>query len=158
LENDPRFQVPTLTNEEKESAFREHVKKLMEDQLKNYRLLLRELSETGQINLTSTDFDSLKKFMEGDARYEKLHKEDRKFLFDAFVQELKKEAFQVFQGFLKESKLEGVITSKSSSSGPKFEALKGILKNDKRFSTLDPFPEERDRIIVSFIESLQTNR
>jgi hypothetical protein len=154
LEADYRYQTDYLTTEQKEKAFRDHLRNLLADQITNYKNLLRESYQKGHITLATKKFDDIREYICDDPRYEKLYSDDRRFIFTAFLKELKEEAFESFREFLKESKNTGILTSKSATAGPKFETLKELLHTDRRYKTLDPCEEERDEEIIRFIKNL----
>jgi len=127
----------------------------MEERVNDFRSLLREYYETEHITITSNDFEEIKPLIRDDPRYEKIQREDRKFIFDKFVKDSKLQCFQQFRELLQESKNIGHISSKSSTSGPKFDNLKKLLSTDKRYVRLEPFAKDREKSMTDFIESLQ---
>jgi hypothetical protein len=90
--------------------------------------LLADAARLGQIDLTTTDFEKVKLHIRDDPRYERIDSHDRRTVFDRFMRELKRNAFQSFRELLVESKNIGHITSKTPTSGTKFENLKNLLK------------------------------
>ena len=56
---------------------------------------------------------------------------------------------------LKDSKSAGYISRLTPTSGQKFDHFKELVQIDKRYKRMDAFPEERDRVIVEFIEKLR---
>lgn len=87
-----------------------------------------EKAKGGQINLATTNFDSVKDLIRDDPRYEIVSRDDRKSIFDNFMKDLKKVAIQSFRDLLTESFKSGLITWKTKTSGADFEKIKGLLK------------------------------
>jgi len=155
LEVDSRYQSPELSSETKERLFREHTKSVMELRMNEFMALLQEQAQMGNIGLDKKEYDSIKEYIREDPRYERVHREDKKPLYDRFLRDLKRSAFNDFRELLKESKNIGHITSKSNVTKTKFDNLKNLMKVDKRYAALDVFADEREKELVSFIEELQ---
>jgi len=153
LENEPRFSGIPLTPQEKEDLFREHTRKLMDARRNDFESLIRERVESGAISLGSVEFEEkVKKQLREDPRYEKLNKDEREYSFKTVMRQLKADAFKKLETLLLESKNTGIITRHTQKTGEKFEHLKTLLKNDKRYFELDDFPEEREKFVGSFLD------
>jgi len=154
LEEDPRWKECDLTVDMKEKFFREHVKMLQDAQVNDFRTLLAEKGKVGAINLTTKDFEQVKSKLRDDPRYERVSPTERRNIFERFLRDLQRGFIEEFKELLTENKNEGNISSKSETSGYKFEKLKGLLQVDKRYTQLDAIPEERERVMVSFIQKV----
>jgi len=154
LETDPRWNI-SLHTDEKEKIFRQHCKDLAVEYQNNFKTLLREQSETGKITLATKKFEEIKEFIKEDPRYERLFSDERRKSFDEFLSELKKEIIDQFKELLKESKNIGMITSKTPKSGPQYDHINELLRNDKRYKRLNPMVKERDQAFAEFIDAIK---
>jgi len=153
LEEDSRWNSD-LPMELREKIFREHTKMLQEAQANDFRNLLSDYAKVGTIDLTTTDFEQVKHKLRDDLRYEKVSPSERRIVFDKFLRELKRNIIEDFKELLTENKNEGNISSKSTTSGPKFEKLKNLLKIDKRYTQLNSIAEEREKVLIKFVEQV----
>lgn len=153
LRKDHRWDlVESLSREEKEKLFNEHIEQLLRKKREKFRELL---DETAQVTLTST-WKEIKKLIKEDPRYtkfassERCEREFKDYLKDKLVL-----AKSNFKELLQETKL---ITHKSLSSLRENQGhmaeIEEILKNDKRFLVLDHIPQERTQLILNYLEEL----
>jgi len=153
LEEDTRW-LSELPMDIRENLFREHTKMLRESQSNDFRTLLADCAKVGTIDLTTTDFEQVKLKLRDDPRYEQVSPSERRAIFERFLRDLKRSFIEEFKELLTENKNEGNVSSKSSTSGPKFEKLRGLLLRDKRYSQLDAIPEEREKVLIRFIQQV----
>eukprot|EP01116_Phalansterium_solitarium_P018177 TRINITY_DN471_c0_g3_i1.p1 TRINITY_DN471_c0_g3~~TRINITY_DN471_c0_g3_i1.p1 ORF type:complete len:857 (-),score=296.05 TRINITY_DN471_c0_g3_i1:81-2651(-) len=154
LEADARFHSEELTPEHKEEAFREHCNSILQEQRNDFMTLLNEVALTEKINLTTTNYEMIKHLINEDPRYMLLDSQERRQVFSQFLDNLRNKLLHSFRELLVESKNTGMITSKSALSGPKLEHLKDLMKRDKRYTALDPIPDERDRWLTGYIKAV----
>jgi len=155
LRKDHRYELADgLEREEKEKLFETHIEELNR---KNKEQFHKLLDETTEVTLTSK-WKEVKKIIKEDPRYGKFSSSDRKrereyenYIHEKFVQ-----AKADFRELLKETKL---ITYKSKQlSGENDQHLKDILavlENDKRYLILDCVPEDRNKILMGYMEDLE---
>jgi len=153
LEEDPRWTLE-LPLEIKERIFRDHVKTLQEDQANEFRNLLAECAKVGTIDLTTKDFEKVKQKLRDDPRYESISSSEKRAVFDRFLRDLRRNLIGEFLELLTENKNEGNISSKSTTTGPKFEKIKSLLKVDKRYTQLNVIAQEREQVLINFIEKV----
>ncbi|XP_063303449.1 transcription elongation regulator 1 isoform X3 [Pelobates fuscus] len=154
LRKDHRWESGSLLErEEKEKLFNEHIDALTKKKREHFRQLL---DETYAITLTST-WKEVKKIIKEDPRYIKFSSSDRKRQreFEEYIRDKHITAKADFRTLLKETKF---ITYRSKKlvqeSDQHLKDVEKILQNDKRYLVLDCIPEERRKLIVSYVDDL----
>ncbi|KAF4091294.1 hypothetical protein AMELA_G00035390 [Ameiurus melas] len=155
LRKDHRWESSSLLErEEKERLFNEHIEALTKKKKELFRQLL---DETTMITLTST-WKEVKKSIKEDPRCIKFSSSDRKKQreFEDYIKDKHISAKADFRTLLKETKF---ITYKSRKLIQESEQLltdiTKILQNDKRYLVLDCMPDERDKLIMAYVEELE---
>lgn len=154
LRKDHRWELAELLDrDEKEKLFNEHIEQLSKRKKEKFRELLDEMQD---VTLTST-WKEVKKQIKEDARYTKFSSSDRKCEreFKDYIRDKLVAAKADFRELLKESKF---ITYKSKKtldeSDTHLKDIEKILENDKRYLVLDCIPEDRRKLIITYIEDL----
>ncbi|KAJ8971738.1 hypothetical protein NQ314_000551 [Rhamnusium bicolor] len=134
LRKDHRWDLAdSLTREDKEKLFNEHIEQLIKRKRQNFRELL---DETSEVSLVS-GWKEIKRIIRDDPRYTKFASSER------------------FKELLQETKL---ITHKSlqnlRENQGHMQEIEDILKNDKRYLVLDHIPQERTQLILNYLEEL----
>ncbi|XP_056630036.1 transcription elongation regulator 1 [Diorhabda sublineata] len=153
LRKDHRWDLAdTLSREDKEKLFNDHVEQLVKRKRQNFRELL---DETTEVTLVSS-WKEIKKIIKDDPRYtkftssERCEREFKDYLKDKLIL-----AKGQFKELLHETKL---ITHKSlqtlRENQTHMQEIEDILKNDKRYLVLDHIPEERTQLILNYLEEL----
>ncbi|KAM3847129.1 transcription elongation regulator 1 isoform 4-T4 [Vipera latastei] len=154
LRKDHRWESGSLLErEEKEKLFNEHIEALTKKKKEHFRQLL---DETSSITLTST-WKEVKKIIKEDPRCIKFSSSDRKKQreFEEYIRDKYITAKADFRTLLKETKF---ITYRSKKliqeSDQHLKDIEKILQNDKRYLVLDCVPEERRKLIISYVDDL----
>uniref|UniRef100_F7EUC0 Transcription elongation regulator 1 n=1 Tax=Xenopus tropicalis TaxID=8364 RepID=F7EUC0_XENTR len=154
LRKDHRWESGSLLErEEKEKLFSEHIEALTKKKREQFRQLL---DETCAITLTST-WKEVKKIIKDDPRCIKFSSSDRKKQreFEEYIRDKHITAKADFRTLLKETKF---ITYRSKKflqeSDQHLKDVEKILQNDKRYLVLDCIPEERRKLIMSYVDDL----
>ncbi|XP_077401864.1 transcription elongation regulator 1 isoform X2 [Vanacampus margaritifer] len=154
LRKDHRWESSSLLErEEKEKLFNDHVEALAKKKKEHFRQLL---DETTVITLTTT-WKEVKKVIKEDPRCIKFSSSDRKRQreFEDYIKDKYITAKADFRTLLKETKF---ITYRSwkliQESEQHLKDVEKILQNDKRYLVLECVPEERRKVIMSYIEDL----
>ncbi|KAM9470403.1 transcription elongation regulator 1a isoform 2-T2 [Clarias gariepinus] len=155
LRKDHRWETSSLLErEEKERLFNEHIEALTKKKKELFRQLL---DETTMITLTST-WKEVKKSIKEDPRCIKFSSSDRKKQreFEDYIKDKHISAKADFRTLLKETKF---ITYKSrkliQESEQHLTDITKILQNDKRYLVLDCMPDERQKLIMAYVEELE---
>lgn len=154
LRKDHRWESSSLLErEEKERLFNEHIEALTKKKKELFRQLL---DETTIVTLSST-WKEVKKTIKEDPRCTKFSSSDRKRQreFEDYIKDKHITAKADFRTLLKETKF---ITYKSRKLMQESEQhlidITKVLQNDKRFLVLDCVPDERNKLIVAYVEEL----
>ncbi|KAL4631262.1 transcription elongation regulator 1 isoform X1 [Arapaima gigas] len=154
LRKDHRWESASLLErDEKEKLFNEHIEALTKKKKEHFRQLL---DETTSITLTTT-WKEVKKIIKEDPRCIKFSSSDRKKQreFEDYIKDKYITAKADFRTLLKETKF---ITYRSrkliQESDQHLKDIEKVLQNDKRYLVLDCVPEERRKLIMSYIEDL----
>ncbi|KAI4893720.1 hypothetical protein NFI96_012171, partial [Prochilodus magdalenae] len=154
LRKDHRWESSSLLErEEKERLFNEHIEALTKKKKELFRQLL---DETAIVTLTST-WKEVKKSIKDDPRCLKFSSSDRKKQreFEDYIKDKHITAKADFRTLLKETKF---ITYKSrrlmQESDQHQIDIEKILQNDKRYLILDCVPDERHKLIMTYVEEL----
>ncbi|KAF7285403.1 hypothetical protein GWI33_010656 [Rhynchophorus ferrugineus] len=153
LRKDHRWDLAdSLSREDKEKLFNEHIEQLLKKKRQSFREML---DETQEVSLVSS-WKDIKKIIKDDPRYtkfissERCEREFKDYLKDKLVT-----AKGQFKELLQETKL---ITHKSlhllRENQNHMQEIEDILKNDKRYLVLDHIPQERTQIILNYLEEL----
>ncbi|KAK3564597.1 hypothetical protein QTP86_022839 [Hemibagrus guttatus] len=155
LRKDHRWETSSLLErEEKERLFNEHIEALTKKKKELFRQLL---DETPTITLTST-WKEVKKGIKEDPRCMKFSSSDRKKQreFEDYIKDKHISAKADFRTLLKETKF---ITYKSrkliQESEQHLTDITKVLQNDKRYLVLDCMPDERNKLIMAYVEELE---
>ncbi|XP_036404133.1 transcription elongation regulator 1-like isoform X2 [Megalops cyprinoides] len=154
LRKDHRWESASLLErDEKEKLFNEHIEALAKKKKEHFRQLL---DETTSITLTTT-WKEVKKTIKEDPRCIKFSSSDRKKQreFEDYIKDKYITAKADFRTLLKETKF---ITYRSrkliQESDQHLKDIEKVLQNDKRYLVLECVPEERRKLIMSYIEDL----
>ncbi|KAJ8276256.1 hypothetical protein COCON_G00080080 [Conger conger] len=154
LRKDHRWESASLLErDEKEKLFSEHVEALSKKKKEHFRQLL---DETTLITLT-TSWKEVKKLIKEDPRCIKFSSSDRKKQreFEDYIKDKYITAKADFRTLLKETKF---ITYRSrkliQESDQHLKDVEKVLQNDKRYLVLGCVPDERRKLIMSYIEDL----
>ncbi|EDO43130.1 predicted protein [Nematostella vectensis] len=154
LRKDHRWSmVEPLPKEEREKIFNDHISQLHERKREQFRKLL---DETTELTLTSS-WRSIKKIIRDDPRYSKFSSHDRKreAEFTDYLQDKQSSAKVDFRQLLKETHL---ITYKSKQNienhRKHLKDIEQVLENDRRYLILECMPEERERLLMGYIDEL----
>ncbi|XP_070540573.1 transcription elongation regulator 1-like [Ptychodera flava] len=156
LRKDHRWDLAQLLErEEKEKFFQEHIDALSKRKREQFKQLLDE----SEISMTAT-WKEARRMIKDDPRFIKFSSSDRKrerefsdYLRDKFIA-----AKAEFRSLLKETKF---ITYKSSqlmkdTDGHHLSDIEQILEKDKRYIVLECVPDERRKLLVSYIDDLSS--
>ncbi|XP_057205290.1 transcription elongation regulator 1a isoform X2 [Triplophysa rosa] len=154
LRKDHRWESSSLLErDEKERLFNEHIEALAKKKKEHFRQLL---DETTSISLMST-WKEVKKLIKEDPRCIKFSGSDRKRQreFDDYIKDKYITAKADFRTLLKETRF---ITYKSrklmQESDQHLSDIEKILQKDKRYLILECVPEERHKLMMSYVEEL----
>ncbi|XP_023714864.1 transcription elongation regulator 1 isoform X3 [Cryptotermes secundus] len=154
LRKDHRWELAELLDrEEKEKLFNQHIEQLAKKKKEKFRELL---DETGEVTLTSS-WKEIKKLVKDDPRYSKFSSSDRKCEreFKEYIKDKLVAAKADFRELLQETKL---INHKSlklvQENEQHIREIEEILKKDRRYLVLDYMPDERTKLIVTYLEDL----
>ncbi|XP_041917670.1 transcription elongation regulator 1a isoform X2 [Alosa sapidissima] len=155
LRKDHRWESSSvLEREERERLFNEHVEALAKKKKELFRQLL---DDTHTITLT-TSWKEVKKLIKEDPRCIKFSSSDRKRQreFEDYIRDKYVTAKADFRTLLKETKF---ITYRSRNllqeSDQHLRDLENVLENDRRYLVLDCVPEERHKLLMSYISELE---
>ncbi|XP_017046622.1 transcription elongation regulator 1 isoform X1 [Drosophila ficusphila] len=152
LRKDHRWElIETLDREDRERKFNEHIDNLMKKKRERFREMLDEI---GTLQLTST-WKEIKKLIKEDPRYLKYNSDKGEREFRDYIKDKTMSAKTSLRELLQECKF---ITHKSTDlikENPNhLKEIQDILKNDKRYLVLDHMEEERNTIVLGFLEEL----
>lgn len=152
LRKDHRWElIESLDREDRERKFNEHIDNLMKKKRERFREMLDEIST---LQLTST-WKEIKKLIKEDPRYLKYNSDKGEREFRDYIKDKTMTAKTSLRELLQECKF---ITHKSSDlikENPNhLKEIQDILKNDKRYLVLDHMEEERNTIVLGFLEEL----
>ncbi|XP_060524851.1 transcription elongation regulator 1 isoform X2 [Cylas formicarius] len=153
LRKDHRWDLAdSLSREDKEKLFNEHVEQLIKKKRQSFRELL---DETSEVTLVST-WKEIKRVVRDDPRYTKFASSERcEREFKDYLKDKLMTAKGQFKELLQETKL---ITHKSLTllreNQNHMQEIEDILKNDKRYLVLDHIPQERTQLILNYLEEL----
>nr|CAD7568498.1 unnamed protein product [Timema californicum] len=154
LRKDHRWELAELLDrEEKEKFFNEHIEQLSKKKKEKFRELL---DETEGVSLTSS-WKEIKKAIKEDPRYTKFSSSDRKCEreFKEYIKDKLVGTKTDFRELLQETKLIGHKTLKLVQENENhMHEIEEILKKDKRYLVLDYMPEERTKLIMTYLEDL----
>ncbi|XP_062405373.1 transcription elongation regulator 1-like isoform X2 [Sardina pilchardus] len=143
-----------LEREERERLFNEHVEALAKKKKELFRQLL---DDTQTITLT-TSWKEVKKLIKEDPRCIKFSSSDRKRQreFEDYIRDKYVTAKADFRTLLKETKF---ITYRSRAllqeGDQHVRELEGVLQKDRRYLQLDCVPDERHKLLISYISELE---
>ncbi|XP_052471346.1 transcription elongation regulator 1-like isoform X2 [Carassius gibelio] len=154
LRKDHRWETSSLLErDEKERLFNEHIEVLAKKKKEQFRQLL---DETISINLM-TSWKEVKKLIKEDPRCIKFSSSDRKRQreFSDYIKDKYITVKADFRTLLKETKF---ITYKSrklmQESEQHLSDIEKILQKDKRYLVLDCMSEERQKLLMAYVEEL----
>ncbi|XP_068153812.1 transcription elongation regulator 1 isoform X1 [Drosophila tropicalis] len=152
LRKDHRWElIETLDRDDRERIFNEHIDNLMKKKREKFREMLDEITT---LQLTST-WKEIKKLIKEDPRYLKYNSDKGEREFRDYIKDKTLNAKTALRELLQECKF---ITHKSSDlikeNVNHLKEIQDILKNDKRYLVLDHMEDERDTIVLSFLEEL----
>ncbi|XP_030767326.1 transcription elongation regulator 1-like isoform X2 [Sitophilus oryzae] len=153
LRKDHRWDLAdSLSREDKEKLFNEHIEQLLKKKRQSFREML---DETAEVTLIST-WKEIKKIVKEDPRYSKFPTSERcEREFKDYLKDKLMTAKGQFKELLQETKL---ITHKSLNllreNQNHMQEVEDILKNDKRYLVLDHIPQERTQLILNYLEEL----
>jgi len=143
-----------LPRDWKEMVFEKHVGKIYQRRKEKFHQLL---SETREINLAA-EWRDIRRIIRDDPRYIKFSSSDRRCEreYRDFIKRKRVVAEENFRQLLRETKLIGKDTRRKieESEHQHLIDIIGTLQNDKRYVELEPFSEERRKILLSYIEEL----
>lgn len=156
LKKDSRYElVSSLEKPERERLFDEHIDHLILKKKENFWQMMRECKA---ITLDS-NFKDVKKQLQEDPRYSKYSSSERKCekQFNEYLKELASKAKLAFRELLMETKR---ITDKSFALARDKESdhlneIEQLLKQDKRYTDLNSFPEDRKDILFAYLEEME---
>ncbi|KAI5706111.1 hypothetical protein M8J75_004936 [Diaphorina citri] len=143
-----------LDRDEKEKLFNEHIEELTKKKREKFRELLNETSEV----TLSSSWKDIRKLIKEDPRYTKFSSSDRRCEreFKDYLKDKTSTAKAEFRELLQETKL---ISHKSlgllHENENYLSEIEEILRNDKRFLSLEHIPEERTQIILTYLDELE---
>ncbi|XP_022218731.2 transcription elongation regulator 1 isoform X2 [Drosophila obscura] len=152
LRKDHRWElIEPLDRDDRERIFNVHIDNLMKKKRERFREMLDEI---GTLQLTST-WKEIKKLVKEDPRYLKYNSEKGEREFRDYIKDKTMHAKTALRELLQECKF---ITHKSSDlikeNSNHLKEIQDILKNDKRYLVLDHLEDERNVIVVGFVEEL----
>lgn len=146
--------VDELPRDWMETIFERHLDKIYQRRKEKFHQLL---SETKEITLGS-DWRDVKRIIRDDPRYIKFSSSDRRCEreFREFIKKLREVAEENFRQLLRETKLIDKETRRKieESEHQHLIDIIGTLQNDKRYLELEPFSEDRRKILLNYIEEL----
>ncbi|XP_046850381.1 transcription elongation regulator 1-like [Xenia sp. Carnegie-2017] len=154
LRKDHRWQMlESLSKEDKESLFNDHINQLNQRKRDQFRKLLDEQNEIG----LKTSWRSARKLIKDDPRFSKFSSSDRKreAEFVEYIRNRLNQAKNEFWDLLKETHIIDHRSNKLLAESDRH--LKDIietLKQDSRYLILDDAEDERDRILYQYIGEL----
>ncbi|XP_028391047.1 transcription elongation regulator 1-like isoform X2 [Dendronephthya gigantea] len=154
LRKDHRWQMlESLSKEEKEKLFNNHINQLIQRKRDQFRKLLDEQTEIG----LTTSWRTARKLIKEDPRFSKYSSSDRKreTEFNDYMRNKLNQAKNEFWDLLKETHVIDHRSSKLLAESDRH--LKDIietLKQDRRYLVLDDADDERDRILYQYIGEL----
>ncbi|KAJ8338361.1 hypothetical protein SKAU_G00373270 [Synaphobranchus kaupii] len=158
LRKDHRWESASLLErEDKEKLFNEHIEALAKKKKEHFRQLLDETTPVSTPITLTTSWKEAKKGIKEDPRCIKFSSSDRKKQreFEDYIKDKYITAKADFRTLLKETKF---ITYRSrklmQESDQHLRDIEKVLQNDKRYLVLDCVPEERKKLIMSYIEDL----
>lgn len=153
LKKDHRWDLAdSLSREEKEKLFNEHVETLMKKKRQSFREMLDDIADVSLVS----NWKDVKKLIRDDPRYTKFASSERcEREFKDYLKDKLITAKTQFKELLQETKL---ITHKSLTllreNQNHMQEIEDILKNDKRFLVLDHIPQERTQLVLNYLEEL----
>ncbi|KAH8380690.1 hypothetical protein KR009_002199 [Drosophila setifemur] len=152
LRKDHRWElIETLDRDDRERKFNEHIDNLMKKKRERFREMLDEI---GTLQLTST-WKEIKKQIKEDPRYLKYNSDKGEREFRDYIKDKTLHAKTALRELLQECKF---ITHKSSDlikeNANHLKEIQDILKNDKRYLVLDHMEEERNTIVLGYLEEI----
>lgn len=148
--------VEDLPREWREAIFERHLDKIYQRRREKFHQLL---NETKEITLSS-DWRDIRRIIRDDPRYIKFATSDRRCEreFRDFIRKKRSYAEVDFRQLLRETKLIDKDTRRKieESEHQHLIDIIGTLQNDRRYVILEPFSEERRKILLSYIEELAT--
>ncbi|XKL64051.1 hypothetical protein PGB90_004137 [Kerria lacca] len=155
LRKDHRWELADLLHrDEKEKLFNEHIEQLTKKKREKFRELL---DETLEITLNSS-WKDVRRLIKDDPRYGKFSSSERKCEKE-FKEYMKDKLVAIktdFRELLQETKL---ITHKSFSMVKENEnylkEIEDILKNDRRYLTMDYIADERKELLLAYLDDLE---
>lgn len=152
LRKDSRWKLAELLErDEKERIFNEHVGSLSRKKKSKFRELL---DDTKSLELTSS-WKEIRKVIKEDPRFTKFSSSDRKREreFEDYIKEKYYDSRIAFKKLLKETKF---ITYKSKKmideSKQHLQDIEKVLQKDKRYLILDCVPNERNDMVMEYID------
>nr|XP_006816425.1 PREDICTED: transcription elongation regulator 1-like [Saccoglossus kowalevskii] len=143
-----------LERSEKEKLFHEHIIALSKRKTEQFKLML---TESPHVTLT-TSWKDVRKHIKDDPRYVKFSSSDRKreHEYSIYIRDRRIAAKADFRNLLRETKF---ITYRSrnlvnTSDSQHYKDIEQILQKDKRYLVLDSVPEERKKLLLSYIDDL----
>ncbi|RMX47439.1 hypothetical protein pdam_00002162, partial [Pocillopora damicornis] len=154
LRKDHRWgMADALSKNDKEALFKSHIESLNHRKKEQFRKLL---DETHELTLTSS-WRSIRKLIKEDPRYSKFSSQDRKREeeFNQYLRDKLADAKGDFRQLLKETHSLTYKTKKQIDESHKhLKDIEETLKKDKRYLILECVPEERNRLLNSYIDEL----
>lgn len=148
--------VEDLPRDWREAVFERHLDKIYQRRREKFHQLL---NETKEISLSS-DWRDIRRIIRDDPRYIKFSTSDRRCEreFRDFIKRKRTLAEAEFRQLLRETKLIDNDTRRKieESEHQHLIDIIGTLQNDKRYVVLEPFSEDRRKILLSYIEELAT--
>uniref|UniRef100_A0A1B6G3D6 FF domain-containing protein n=1 Tax=Cuerna arida TaxID=1464854 RepID=A0A1B6G3D6_9HEMI len=155
LRKDHRWELAELLErEEKEKLFTEHIEQLSKKKKEKFRELL---NETQDVTLSSS-WKEVRKLIKDDPRYSKFSSSEKKCEreFKDYIKDKMVAAKADIRELLQETKL---ITHKTlamvKENDGAMKEIEEILKKDKRYLELDHIPEERQELVMGYLEDLE---
>jgi hypothetical protein len=142
----PRFRVEIISMRRKRELFDEYIHHLQAGLVDQFCDMLEKSFSTIPLGAKYEDIESL---ISTHPKFNVLPtSEDRKRAYGIYQSKLLDIAVKGFS-----SLLEALKTITLSKSGPQFDSALGLLKNDPRWSALDPFPDKRQSLIDAYVNS-----
>eukprot|EP01121_Diplochlamys_sp_Union-15-3_P016711 TRINITY_DN5738_c0_g1_i4.p1 TRINITY_DN5738_c0_g1~~TRINITY_DN5738_c0_g1_i4.p1 ORF type:complete len:282 (-),score=58.37 TRINITY_DN5738_c0_g1_i4:21-866(-) len=149
ISKDKRYKTNSLSREEKERLFLEHLKDLEGNKQRGFRQLL---TETDKINITSK-WEDIRELIKDDERYKRIPKErHREAMFNRYRKDIEKRALDDFHSLLRDTPQ---ITAASKTLGEEYEMLLDYIRGDKRYKALECISKERENMIKDYIHKLK---
>ncbi|VDP00614.1 unnamed protein product [Soboliphyme baturini] len=154
LRKDHRWEsADLLDRDQKERLFNDHIRQLEQKRREAFYQLL---DETTEVTLTST-WKEIRKVIKEDPRCSKFSTSERKTEreFKDYLQQKLMMAKSDFRELLKETK---IVTYKSKQMIQENEQhlkdILAVLENDKRYFVLDCVPDEREKLLDTYLDEL----